>query len=114
MTYSLDLRQRVVDFVKNGGSKAEASRAYKISEWCVYDWCQRTELKPQKPPQRRKRKLDWEALRIHVQEYPDALLRERAEHFGVKINAIWYACQQMKLTRKKNTTLQTAKSSPKN
>ena len=40
MTYSLDLRQRVVDFVKkNGGSKAEASRVYDVSIWCVYDWC---------------------------------------------------------------------------
>ena len=63
---------RVVDFVNNGGSKAEASRTYKISEWCVDDWCQRTELKPKKPPQRRTRKLDCEALRIHVQEDPDA------------------------------------------
>lgn len=29
------------------------------------------------------------------------MLRERAQHFGVKINAIWYACKQMKLTTKK-------------
>jgi transposase len=53
MTYSLDLRQRVVDFVKNGGSKAEASRVYEVSEWCVYEWCKRIELKPKKPPHRR-------------------------------------------------------------
>jgi len=31
MTYSLDLRERVVDFVLSGGSKAEASRRYQIS-----------------------------------------------------------------------------------
>ena len=105
MTYSLDLRKRVVNFVKNGGSKTEASRIYEVSLWCVYDWCKRKELEPKKSSQRRKRKLDWEALRLHVKEYPDALLRERAEHFGVQINAIWYACHQMQLTRKKNTTL---------
>jgi transposase len=110
MTYSLDLRQRVVDFVKNGGSKAEASRVYEVSEWCVYEWCKRIELKPKKPPQRRKRKLDWEALHRHVQKYPDALLRERAEYFEVHINAIWYACKQMKLTSKKNITLQAEES----
>lgn len=114
MTYSLDLRQRVVDFVENGGSKAEASRVYKVSIWCVYDWCKRTDLEPKEPAQRRKGKLDWEAVRHHVQKHPDALLRERAKHFGVNINAIWYACEQMKLSRKKNTTLQAKKSSPKN
>ena len=114
MSYSLDLRHRVVDFVKNGGSKAEASRVYKISEWCVYDWCKRIKLEPKQPSQRRKRKLNWEALRIHVQEHPEALLRERAEHFGVNINAIWYAGNKMNLTVKKNTTLQAEKSPPKN
>lgn len=114
MTYSLDLRKRVVEFVKNGGSKAEASRVYKVSIWCVYDWCKRVDLEPKKLPQRRKRKLDWEAVRYHVQKHPDALLRERAEYFGVNINAIWYACEQMNLSRKKNTTLQAEKSSPKN
>lgn len=50
---------------------------------------------------RRKRKLDWEALLRHIQEFLDALLRERAQHFGVRESAIWYANHQMKLTRKK-------------
>lgn len=47
------------------------------------------------------RKLNWEALRRDVQENPDALLRERAERFGVEINAIWYALQKKKQTCKK-------------
>ncbi len=38
MTYSIDLRKRVVEFVQGGGSKAEASRRYKVSLWCVNDW----------------------------------------------------------------------------
>ena len=100
MTYSIDLRKRVVEFVQNGGSKAEASCRYKVSIWCVNDWCQRKDLKP-KVTKRRQRKLDWEALSRHVEEYTDALLRERAQHFGVHINAIWYASRHMKLTRKK-------------
>jgi transposase len=106
MTYSLDLRQRVVNFVKKGGSKSEASRRYEVSRWCVYDWCQRDDLAPKKV-ERRARKLNWEALRRDVQENPDALLRERAERFGVKTNAIWYALQKMKQTCKKNSALRT-------
>lgn len=114
MTYSLDLRRRVVEFVEQGGSKAEASRVYRVSIWCVYDWCKRSDLRPKQLPERRKRKLDWEALRRHVQEHPDALLRERAEHFRVHINAIWYALKEIELTHKKNFALQAEKSPSKN
>ena len=105
MTYSIDLRKRVVEFVQGGGFKAEASRRYKVSLWCVNDWCKPEDLTPQ-AQKGRKRKLDWEALSGHIQEYPDTLLRERAQHFGVHNNAIWYANRQMKLTRKKNSQIQ--------
>ena len=104
MTYSIDLRKRVVEFVLDGNSKAEASRRYKVSLWCVNDWCQREDLTPQQQ-KGRKRKLDWSALSQHIQEYPEALLRERAQYFGVHTNAIWYASRMMKLTRKKNSQI---------
>ena len=113
MTYSLDLRRRVVNYVEDGGSKAAASRIYQVSIWYVDDWCKRDQLEA-KPQKRRSRKLDWEALRHHIREHPDALLRERAQHFEVNINAIWYACRQMKLTTKKNSTLHSEKSSSTN
>lgn len=104
MTYSVDLRKRVVDFVDGGGSKAEASRRYEVSLWCVNDWCRRKDLTPE-PQLGRKRKLDWKALAQHIRENPDALLRERAQHFGVHTSAIGYATKQMKLTRKKNAEI---------
>jgi transposase len=104
MTYSVDLRERVVEFVTAGGSKAEASRRYQVSLWCVSDWCKRDNLTPT-VHKRRKRKLNWEALSRHIQEYPDALLRERAQYFGVHTSAIGYAQSQMRLTRKKNSKI---------
>lgn len=113
MTYSLDLRRRVVNYVEEGGTKAAASKIYQVSRWCVYDWCKRDRLEA-KPRKRRSRKLDWEALRHHVREYPDALLRERAQYFQVNINAIWYACIPKKLTNKKNSTLYSEESSSTN
>ena len=105
MTYSIDLRKRVVNFVNSGGSKAEASRRLQVSLWCVNDWCKRTDLAP-KVHSPRHRKIDKEALRRHVQEFPDALLRERAEHFGVHINAVWSMMHKLKLSHKKNAALQ--------
>lgn len=104
MAYSLDLRKRVVEFVLSGGSKAEASRRYQVSLWCVNDWCSRKSLSPTQSPGR-PRKMDWDALQRDIQKNPDKLLRERAQEFGVRINAIWYACVQMKITHKKNSSL---------
>ncbi|MCA9501053.1 MAG: transposase [Nitrospirales bacterium] len=104
MAYSIDLRKRVVGFVTGGGSKAEAARRFRVSIWCVHDWCRRTDLGPTYPRTRR-RKLDRVALRRHVAQHPEATLQERAHHFGVRINAIWYALRQSQVTRKKNSTI---------
>jgi transposase len=104
MAHSVDLRERVVRFVRGGGSKAEAARRFTVARSCVYDWLKRKTLEPGKQG-RRKRKLDWQALARHVEEHPEALLRERAAHFGVHFSAIGYALQQMKLSHKKNAVV---------
>jgi transposase len=101
MTYSVDLREKVVAFVQHGGSQAEAARCFDISLWCIRDWLARKDLQPQQKGVPRKRKLDKEALRAHVRDYPDALIRERAMHFGVYPNAVWVALRGLKLTHKK-------------
>ncbi len=101
MAYSIDLRKRVVEFfVEEGGSKAEAVRRFRVSGWCAHDWYGRFDLAPKRHGPRR-RKLDRTALRQHVAHHHDATLKERAQHFGVAINAIWYALQQLNVTHKK-------------
>jgi len=37
MTYSVDLREKVVAFVHHGGSQAEAARRFDLSLWWVRD-----------------------------------------------------------------------------
>ena len=108
MAYSVDLRKRVVEYVKEGGEKKEAAKIFKVSLWCVYDWLKRENLEPIKV-KRRKRKLDWEALKQDVKDRPNALLKERAKKFGVKINAIWYALKEMRISYKKNIPIRGAK-----
>jgi transposase len=100
MTYSVDLRERVVEFVNEGGAKIEAARRFSVSEGSVHNWLNRENLAPTKV-KRRHRKLDWKALEKNVQERPDVKLQDRAEHFGVHKSAIWYALKQMNMTRKK-------------
>ena len=105
--YGLDLRKRVVNFVRSGGSKAEAARRYEISEATVYSWLNRPDLKPT-VVSRRRRKLDWQAVAEHVRQYPEARLIDRAKHFGVTISSMHYALKQMKITRKKTAKISRA------
>ena len=91
----------MVAFVQNGDSQAEAARRFDISLWYMRNWLQRKDLKSQQKGVPRRRKIDKHALREHVKNYPDALLRERAAHFGVGINSIYVALKTMKLTYKK-------------
>lgn len=104
MTYSIDLRKRVVSFINDGGTHKDAARLFKVSTKTIYNWLQRPDLRP-KVHGFRKRKLDKDALKRHVEEYPDALLRERAAHFGVHINAIWVALRAMNIREKKSADI---------
>ena len=97
MSCSIDLRPRVVNHVRSEGNKIEDSRIYKVSLWCVNEWCKRADLWPKSPPGR-PRKIDWQELEPDIQANPDKLLRERAHELGVWPNAIWSACRQIKIT----------------
>jgi putative transposase len=102
MTYSLDLRERVVAFVREGGSKFEAERRFHVKRQTIYNWLSKPDLAPSTQKRRRRRKLDWAALKRHVELHPDKLLRERAVEFGVNPHSIWNACKEMQLTHKKS------------
>jgi len=105
MAYSLDLRKRVVRFIREGGSKAEAHRHFGVSLWCIRNWCNRPTLEATYSHQGRPRKVGLEDLRENIQTHPDKLLRERAKHFNVHINSIWHARRVLKITYKKNSSV---------
>ena len=102
MAYSTDLRKRVLDFIKNGGSKAAAKRTFGISRRTIYNWLATEDpFASEKPGPKGPRHIDYEALGHHVADFPDATLAERAKHFGVSTNGIFYALTQLNITRKK-------------
>jgi putative transposase len=100
MSYSLDLRSRVLAYVSSGGSKAEASRLFGVSRKTIYRWLQLDDPLQYFPRKSYDSKLNKAALARHVEAYPDALLRERAAHFNVHHNTIWFALKAMKITKK--------------
>ena len=97
--YSMDMRERAVKYVQDGGSQMEASRLFGVTRRTIYIWLHRKNLAPTIVKTRR-RKLDKKALAAHVRNYPDALLRERAAHFGVQPSAVWVALGRMKIVKK--------------
>ena len=100
MSYSIDFRRRVLAFVEEGGSKAKAARLFKVHPSTIYEWLKRGEDLAPKPATTRRRKLDKASLARHVREHPDAVLRERAVHFGVRINSVWFAMRRMGFVKK--------------
>lgn len=102
MSYSLDLRIRVVEAIEQGTSVTKAAKVYQVGRATIYRWLGREDLKPIKVT-RRKRQLDWTALLLDVEQNPDTKLAERAQKFGVSASALCYAFTQMKITRKKNS-----------
>lgn len=100
MTYSIDLRETVMSFISDGGSKSEAVRLFKISRDTIYRWLNAETLVP-KAHGFRNRKLDKKALRKHVEEHPDMFLHERAEIFGVHTSSISRALKAMRIVKKR-------------
>jgi len=103
MSYSLDLRQRVLEFVRQGGSKAEAARLFGVSRGRIFVWLKLPpeELAGRKPGPKKAHKLDLKALEDAIQEHPDRLQTELAQQFGVTPSAIHYARRRLGITRKK-------------
>ena len=93
--------QRVVEFVRSGGSKAEAARRFKGGEASVYRWLKPGGLEHQRPGPKNPRKLDWEQLRRQVEAHNDMTQAERARHFQVSRHCIWHALQRLQVIRKK-------------
>ena len=89
-----------MSFVKEGGSKLEAARLFKVHPDTIYEWLKRGEDLSPRPSMTRKRKLDKAALRRDVKERPDALLKERAAKYGVHESSMPRALRKLKIVKK--------------
>lgn len=105
MRCSLDVRKRVVDDVREGGSQAEAARRFKGGVASVYRWTKPGGLEHKRPGPHPSHQLDWEALRRRVETHADLTQAEAAQHFGVSRHGMWNALHKRGWTRKKNDRL---------
>jgi len=104
--YSLDLRQRAVAYVLEGGQKKRACQIFQIGRDTLYRWLRQYQTEGGLTPKPRGkyavRKLDDAVVAQYIGEHPDATLEELGETFSVSAVAIWKACRRLHLTREKN------------
>lgn len=109
MGYDVKYRQRVIDYLSEGHTEKETAETFKVSTFTIWKWKSKLKETGTLEPQKRCetwRKIDPGKLRKYVEEHPDAYQYEIAEAFGVRLYAIQKALKRLKITRKKNHSLQ--------
>ena len=77
MPYSLDLRQKVINFVGNGGTITEVVNISGIEIASIYRWLFRPKLETTKV-KRRQRKSDWKDLEKDVKQNPESIISRQS------------------------------------
>lgn len=109
MTYSMDLRERVVAAVHKGDPIAVIARRFNIARPTVRDWYRRSlknQLPPDVPGPKGPVKLtaaDEALIRRMVKEQPGITLAELSKMLSVPVvqSTVWRAMQRMKMSLKK-------------
>lgn len=109
MSYSFDLRKRVVVYVLGGGQVTQAAALFGVHRQTVQNWMkmERSEglRAADKPGPKGGRKVTEEALRQAVSDRSDARLKELGETLQVHPSTVSYACKKWGVSRKKNVGL---------
>ena len=104
MAYSMDYKQRAVEYKQEGHTFKQLREAFGIPSETYYQWKEKLESGYYEIPIRRerRRKIDKEALRQAVADRPDAFLKEYAEQFGCTATAVFYALEKLDISRTKS------------
>ena len=103
MAYSLDFIKRAVAYKQIGHSFKELEEAFGIPSITYYDWDEKLKsgYYDIKIKRTRRRKIDKAKLIQAVSENPDAFLKEYAKLFNCTPVAVFYALEDLTITRKK-------------
>jgi transposase len=109
MGYSIDLRSRVIEFIDKGNTQEKASLIFNVGTSTITRWralLSETGSVEKRPLTRTAPKFESEKLNAYIEENPDALLKDIADHFGGSITGAYYALEREKITLKKRAFLQ--------
>jgi transposase len=101
MSYSLNFRKQVFKLQKEYNlSLRETAARFNVPVRTLQRW--KARIAPKTQRNKPATKIDMEALRKHLEDYPDAYQYERAKLFGVSPNCILYALRRLSISHKKN------------
>lgn len=105
MVYSIDLRNKALDYIANGGSRSEASKIFGVTTRTLANWLSRKKQNDLAPKMNGSKpsKIDNEKLKQYIIDHPDSYLREIAEAFSSTLQAVFYACKRLGITLKKRS-----------
>ena len=101
MTYSIQFRKKVLKLEEAGDSFLKLSQRFKISTTTISRW--KKQITPNKHRNKKPVKIDYEALKRDIQDYPDSYSYERGLRLGVSASGIRYAKKRLGISYKKNT-----------
>lgn len=106
--YSVDLREKVIAFVKENGNKTKAAKLFGIHRDTINNWCNKLktgDIHPAKRGPRNTKKVNREELISWLENNKDKTLEEIGKQFGVSYVAIWKILRQLGYRHKKNVSL---------
>jgi len=105
VSYSLDLRERVVKRAEKTNNMLETSREFEIGYETVRKWMrayrEENRLTPKEAYRQEPYKLNWEEVEEFVKENPDWYQLEYASYFNVSRGQICKVLKRLGITRKK-------------
>lgn len=109
MSYDVKYRQRAIEYWSDGHSKRATAQVFGVNASTLQKWkFQLKETGDLKPKKRREiwRKIEPSRLKEYVKQHPDAYLKEIAQEFKCTDVAILIALRRLKISRKKNDSVQ--------
>jgi transposase len=115
MAYAIQVRTRSVELLKEGYTQKAVSEILNVGITSIKRWKKEIEefgfiRCNYDASNRAAPKLPYDKLLAYYEENDDALLKEAAAYFKCTNAAVYYACERNKITYKKRTSLQRAKS----
>ncbi|MRT39684.1 transposase [Acinetobacter sp. RIT698] len=99
MSYSEHFRRKVLAKLEEGNSIRAVATQFEIDKNTILSWKKSIEIKRTRP--RKPSKIDDDALRADVEQYPDDYQYERAARFGCGVSSIGDALRRLGITVKK-------------
>ncbi|MCL2210019.1 MAG: IS630 transposase-related protein [Treponema sp.] len=105
--YSIDFIRCAVAYRDEGHTFTELKTVFKIPPETYYLWKEKLEngYTGEKVFRERKRKIDKDILKQAVKDNPDIYLYKLAKIFNCTEQAVFYALEKLKITRKKTLHL---------